>query len=64
MLALARAFSYNRWFPVMAWEPLAASAEEAAPGRLASWIEAYDGRRGRDLRGEVSDALAELTSSG
>jgi len=64
LLALARGFSYNRWFPVMDWETLAAYAEEAAPGRLASWIETYDGRRGRDLRGEVSDALAELTSSG
>ena len=64
LLALARSFSYNRWFPVMAWEPLAAYAEEAAPGRLASWVEAYDGRRGRDLRGEVSEALAGVTSSG
>ena len=61
---MARAFSYNRWFPVMAWEPLASCAEAAAPGRLASWIEAYDGRRGRDLRGEVRDVLAGLTSSG
>ena len=64
MLALARAFGYNRWFPVMDWEPLAAYADAAAPGRLASWTEAYDGRRGRDLRGEVSEALAALTSSG
>ncbi len=64
LLALARAFSYNRWFPVMAWEPLVAHAEAAAPGRLASWVEAYDGKRGRDLRGEVSEALAGVTSSG
>jgi hypothetical protein len=64
MLALARAFGYNRWFPVMDWEPLAAYADGAAPGRLASWTAAYDGRRGRDLRGEVSEALAALTSSG
>jgi hypothetical protein len=64
LLGLARAFGYNRWFPVMGWEALAAFAEAAAPGRLASWVEAYDGRRGRDLRGEVSEALAGVTSSG
>ena len=64
LLALACAFSYNRWFPVMDWEPLAAYAEAAAPGRLASWLEAYDGRRGSDLRGEVGEVLARLTSSG
>jgi tetratricopeptide (TPR) repeat protein len=63
LLALARGFSYNRWFPVMDWEPLVAYAEAAAPGRLASWLEAYDGRRGGDLRGEVGDVLGRLTSS-
>jgi hypothetical protein len=64
LLALARAFSYNRWFPVMAWEPLAAYAETAAPGRLSSVTEEYDGRRGRGLRDEVSKVLARITSSG
>ncbi|MFZ2015996.1 MAG: BTAD domain-containing putative transcriptional regulator [Nocardioides sp.] len=64
LLALAHSFGYNRWFPVLAWEPLASYAEAAAPDRLASWIETYGDRRGRDLRGEVADVLGRLTSSG
>jgi hypothetical protein len=63
LLALALAFGYNRWFPVMAWEPLATYAEAAAPGRLSSVTQEYDGRRGRDLRDEVSRVLALVTSS-
>jgi predicted ATPase len=64
LLALARAFGYNRWFPVMAWEPLESYAEAALPGLLESVTEEYAGRRGRDLRDEVSRVLARVTSSG
>ena len=66
LLALAATFGYNRWFPVMAWEPLRAYADAAAPGRLAEVTDEYGSRRGRELRGEVLAALAAgaLTSSG
>jgi tetratricopeptide (TPR) repeat protein len=66
LLALAVSFGYNRWFPVMAWEPLRAYADTAAPGRLAEVTDEYGSRRGRELRGEVLAALAAaaLTSSG
>ena len=66
LLALAEAFGYNRWFPVMAWEPLHAYADAAAPGRLAVVRDEYASRRGYQLHGEVLIALAAggLTSSG
>ena len=73
LLALARAFGYNRWFPVMDWEPMTALAEAAAPGLLAAVLEEYDGRQGRELRPEAERVLAsvlgglpgpDLTSSG
>ena len=56
-------FSYNRTFPVMAWEPLAELAERARPGRLAALLEEYDGRPGRELTGEVADLLAEVADA-
>ena len=38
LLAMAARFSYNRTFPVMAWEPLAEAAERADPaGSPRSW---------------------------
>ena len=63
------AFGYNRWFPVMDWEPMAALADDAAPGLLAAVLEEYDGRQGRELRPEAERVLASvlgraLTSSG
>jgi predicted ATPase len=66
LLALAVAFGYNRWFPVMAWEPLAAYAEKAAPGRLAEMLDDYGSRRGHELHAEALAALAAggVTSSG
>jgi hypothetical protein len=64
LLALAAAFGYNRWFPVMAWDPLAAYAEAAAPGRLAALGGEYDGRRGRELREDALQVVEGLTSSG
>jgi predicted ATPase len=36
LLVLADRFAYNRWVPSMAWAPVAARAEERAPGRLAA----------------------------
>jgi hypothetical protein len=60
LLVLARCFSYNQTFPVMAWEPLADLAERARPGRLAALLEEYDGRPGRALTGEVADLLAQV----
>jgi len=66
LLALARCFGYNRTFPVMAWEPLRALAEAAAPARLDAVLDEYGDRRGRDLRAETADVLSRvsLTSSG
>jgi hypothetical protein len=66
LLAIAVTFGYNRWFPVLAWEPLRAHADAAAPGRLAEVSDEYASRRGRELHGEVLAALAAggLTSSG
>jgi tetratricopeptide (TPR) repeat protein len=69
LLALASAFAYTRWFPVMAWEPLAALAEATAPRRLAEVAGEYDARRGHELRDDVLRNLSAvddlgLTSSG
>ncbi|HEY3529822.1 MAG TPA: BTAD domain-containing putative transcriptional regulator [Nocardioides sp.] len=60
LVALAHGFGYNRWFPVMAWEPLVALADAAAPGRLAAVLEEYDDRHGRQLRPEAERVLARL----
>jgi predicted ATPase len=64
LLALAHGFGYNRWFPVIAWEPLSDLAETAAPGRLAAVLEEYDGRLGRELRPEAERVLATVVGSG
>jgi hypothetical protein len=63
LLALARGFGYNQAYPVMAWAALRSLADSAAPGRLDLALEEYDGRRGRQLRGEALRVLG-LTSSG
>jgi tetratricopeptide (TPR) repeat protein len=68
LLALADGFGYNRWFAVMAWDELSATAEEKAPGRLATVLEEYGGRRGPELLPETLRVLArvpapDLTSS-
>ncbi len=69
LIALARQFGYNSWFPAMTWGAMVAIADEAAPGRLAAVLEEYDDRQGRELRQEAERVLAEvlgsdLTSSG
>jgi len=69
LLALALGFGYNRWFAVMAWDDLSATADSVAPGRLAAVLEEYGDRRGRELLPEVRRVLAtvqmpDLTSSG
>ncbi len=66
LLALARRYGYNRWFPVMAWEPLVQLAEDAAPGRLTAVLEQYGDRLGRELREETVEVASRLgvTSSG
>jgi predicted ATPase/DNA-binding SARP family transcriptional activator len=66
LLALARRFSYNRWFPVMSWEFLRELAERVAPGRLEIVSTEYGDRLGRELRDEVAGAVsrAAVTSSG
>ena len=64
LLALAHGFGYNRWFPVVAWEPLAELAERSAPGRLAAVLEEYGERRGRDLRPEAERVLAAVLGAG
>ena len=64
LLALAHGFSYNRWFPVMDWEPMVALADAAAPGRLAVVLEEYSGRTGRELRPEAERVLATVSSRG
>jgi predicted ATPase len=60
LIALARGFGYNRWFPVMAWEPLVDLADAAAPGRLTAVLEEYGDRRGRELRPEAERVLAAV----
>jgi hypothetical protein len=62
LLALAHGFGYNRWFPVIAWEPLVALAETAAPGRLTAVLEEYDGRQARELRPEAERVLGLVVS--
>jgi hypothetical protein len=73
LVALAQAFGYNRWFPVMDWEPLVTLADAAAPGLLTTVLEEYEGRQGRELRPEAERVLAlvlegplgqDVTSSG
>lgn len=50
MLVLADRFAYNRTVPSMAWAPVAARAEERAPGRLAALREEAAGLEGAELR--------------
>jgi len=62
LVALALGFGYNRWFPAMAWDPIAELTEAAAPGRLDVVLEEYGDRRGRGLRSEAERVLGSLTT--
>ncbi len=62
LLVLARRFSYNQTFPVMAWNPLAEAADDQRPGLLAALLEEYDGRPGRELTGEAADLLGRVAT--
>lgn len=57
LLGLAKAMSYNRISPSMAWELIVDSAEKAAPGLLAEVAKQTRGQRGRDLLPALSQVL-------
>ncbi len=63
LLAIADRWSYNRSFPVMAWDRMVALADEAAPGRLAAIMEEYADRAPADLVADAREVLLRLTSS-
>jgi hypothetical protein len=44
----------------MAWDPMVAMAEGAAPGLLDAVLEEYGDRKGRELRPEAERVLALL----
>ncbi|WP_026909764.1 ATP-binding protein [Patulibacter minatonensis] len=58
LLVLAERFSYNRWIPSMAWEPVAARAEERAPGRIAELRAELGDVTGKPLQRLAAAALA------
>lgn len=60
LLVLADRFAYNRSVPTMAWEPVAARAEQLAPGLLAAMQSEHEARSPRELLGEARDLLARL----
>jgi hypothetical protein len=57
VLVLAERFSYNRWVPSMAWAPVAAVAEERAPGRIAALRAELGGLTGAALERAALAAL-------
>ncbi|MDN5745516.1 MAG: tetratricopeptide repeat protein, partial [Nocardioidaceae bacterium] len=61
LLALAHRCSYPRYTPSLAWPPILAMAETAAPGLFAEIDREYNGRRGPVLVGEAREVLAALT---
>lgn len=64
MLALADRFAYNRTVPSMAWAPVAARAEERAPGRLAGACDEAAGLEGAMLRRAALPAVEALLAAG
>lgn len=64
LLAIARRWNYNRTLPSLAWEPLAALADEARPGALDRLRSEYAARPGPDLVPEATGLLVKFTSSG
>ncbi|NUR71327.1 MAG: hypothetical protein HOU81_10945, partial [Hamadaea sp.] len=60
LIALADRFAYNRSVPTLAWERIAARAEERAPGLLAALAAEYGDRRGPDLLDEARDLVERI----
>lgn len=58
-LGLAKAMSYNRISPSMAWEKIVDPAEAAAPGLLADITEQTRGQRGQALLPTLRDLLEQ-----
>ncbi len=64
LLVYADRFGYNRQLPSLSWAPAHALAESVLPGEEARFRATLDGRIAPELREEVSDLLATLTSGG
>ncbi|GHJ43459.1 AfsR family transcriptional regulator [Catellatospora sp. TT07R-123] len=60
LIALADRFAYNRSMPTMAWERIAARAEDRAPGLLADLLAEYGDRRGPDLLDEARSLVEQV----
>jgi hypothetical protein len=60
LLAIAHRWSYNRSFPVMAWDRLSALAERESPGRLGEIQAEYAERTAADLVGETRALLERV----
>nr|WP_246851577.1 BTAD domain-containing putative transcriptional regulator [Patulibacter sp. SYSU D01012] len=63
LLVLAERFSYNRTVPSMAWAPVAARAEERAPGRLAALRDETAGLEDAALRRAALRAVEALLAA-
>ncbi|WP_134741712.1 BTAD domain-containing putative transcriptional regulator [Nocardioides sp. 503] len=60
LVVLARLFSYSRYSPSLAWDPVAEVAERLAPGELDRVLAEYGERRGPDLLDEARELVATL----
>ncbi|WP_041731654.1 AfsR/SARP family transcriptional regulator [Conexibacter woesei] len=60
LLALAERFAYNRTIPTMAWERIAPSVEERAPGRLAEVRAELGDRRAPELLDAARGLVEQL----
>lgn len=59
LMGIAKAMSYNRISPSMAWERIIEPAEAAAPGLLATIAEQTRGKRGQDLLPILGEVLRD-----
>jgi hypothetical protein len=60
LLALAQRFAYNRMLPTMAWDRIAAAAQERLPGGLGQMSAEYADRRPPDLLAQAAAAARRL----
>jgi hypothetical protein len=60
LLVLAERFAYNRMFPTMAWERIAAVAEARAPGRIAALRDELGDRRPPELLDQARGLVERL----